>query len=63
MKIVCIDNFNRETKSDRLVADNITHDAEAEVMLAALRDRFSSDNSPEWYVLKPDNYRLYKFEY
>ncbi len=61
MKIVCVDNFNRETKNDRLVAETIKNDAEARVMLAALRNACPRGGD-DWYEIKPDDYVLYRFD-
>lgn len=51
MKIVCTDNYARETVADRLIADNIKSEPEAKTMVDALNAaRYDSD----WYVIKAD---------
>ena len=61
MKIVGVDNFDRETEADYLVAENIRNEEMANVMVKALNDKYcSSDHSPIHYVVKPDDYRLSK---
>lgn len=61
MKIVCTDNFARETQSERFVAENIRNEREAKIMLDALR-KTCTDHEPDWYKLVPDDYVLYRFE-
>lgn len=61
MKIICVDNFNRETVSDRLVADNIKNSTEANLMIEALKGTCSVQGS-HWYKLVQDDYKLYVFE-
>ncbi len=62
MKIVGVDNFNTETVSDLLVAENIQHKLMAECMCAALNKDYSGDNAPRFYEVKPDDYVLYRYE-
>jgi hypothetical protein len=57
MKIIRTDIFNRESRTDYLVASNIENKEEARIMLSALRDASSYDSS-DWYVLVEDEYRL-----
>lgn len=61
MKIIRCDNFNRETVSEGLVAENIKYEREAQIMLKALQDS-AHNNSPDWYRLEQDDYVLYKWE-
>lgn len=61
MKIVRTDNFNRETISEGLVAENIQSVREAEIMLKALRAEVK-DNDQNWYKLEEDDYDLYRWE-
>ena len=56
MKIVAVDNFARETKADRLVAENV-NETEGNIMLEALRATCTPEG-PTWYELKADDYRL-----
>lgn len=59
MKIIACDNFARETVADRLVASNIINEQEANLMLAALLST-CTDNTPTWYRLEPDDYKLWR---
>lgn len=58
MKIICVDNYARETVADRLVADNIKSEEYAKCMCKALCDKYSSEYSTEWFQVVDDNYRL-----
>lgn len=58
MKIVQVDNFNRETVSDILVADGVC-ERYGKVMVEALIAQFSSGSSEAWFVLAEDDYKLY----
>ena len=62
MKIVCIDNFGRDEVSDRLVAENIKSKGEGELMVNGLNAK-THNESPHYYKLYEDDYKLYKFEY
>lgn len=61
MKIIWCDNFDRETVSERLVADNIQSLREGELMLEALT-KTCTETGSNWYRLEPDDYVLYKWE-
>jgi hypothetical protein len=61
VKIVWMDNFNRDTVSEQLVCSGIRSAAEGEVMLAALQAR-CTDGGPDWYKLEGDDYELYVFD-
>jgi len=56
MKIVCVDNFARETKADRLVASGV-NEVEGTIMVKALCATCDAVG-PNWYILKDDDYRL-----
>ena len=62
MKIVATDNFDRETVSDYLVAENITSNDYAEAMCDALNAKFGGDDALRFYQVKPDDYVLYLFD-
>lgn len=57
MKIIAVDNFNRETVADRLVCSGIKYEPEGKMMLEALQASCSSGGST-WYKLVEDDYRL-----
>lgn len=60
MKVIGIDNYDRETVSDIVVAENLTENEakgiannkneEAEI-------RYGSDNQPIYYVVRDDDYK------
>ena len=59
MKIICIDNYNRDDKSDRLVCENI-NEPEGRIAVNALNDNRAFFD--DWYRLVEDDYQLYTFE-
>ncbi len=59
--LVWTDNFDRETMSERVVADNIASEKEADIMLTALRDT-CNEHQDNWYKLEDDKYILRTFE-
>lgn len=61
MKIVQVDNFDRDNISDVLIAENVNKNF-GEFLTKALIDKYSSSNSPDYFRLVPDNYELYKWE-
>jgi hypothetical protein len=61
MKIVCTDNFDREIISDTLVCENINK-YHGERIVEFLNENDSGNNSPNFYTLVEDDYKLYKFE-
>lgn len=61
MKIICKDNFDRETRSESLVCDNIKDRSLADLMVKALNQQ-GGPYSEEFYVVKEDDYKLYVYE-
>jgi len=59
MKIICKDNFDRESVADSLVADNV-NEFYGKHIVNFFNDRFSHDYSPNFYVLVPDSYVLWR---
>lgn len=57
MKIIAVDNFNRETIADRLVCSDIKYEPEGKMMLEALQASCTSAGAT-WYRLVEDDYRL-----
>jgi hypothetical protein len=57
MKIIGVDNFNRDTVNDVLIAENIKNVALAKIMCQALNDN-GGENSSLWYRVVPDEYVL-----
>ena len=62
MKIIRVDNFNRDGYSDDLIASNIVCPNLGKIMLDALNSD-ASDSNPEFYRLVEDDYKLYVSEY
>ena len=62
MKIIGVDNLNRETKSDVLIAENVT-DYCAPIIANALNEKLCKhDDSPTFYKAVPNGYELYRYE-
>jgi len=61
MKIILVDNFDRERINDILIAENVNKIWGARIV-KFLRDTFSNSNSSDWFRLVEDDYKLYKFE-
>lgn len=63
MKIIGVDNFDRETKDDFLVAEGINSTEMAKVMCKALNDKYCSrNNDPIFYRVVENDYKLRTFE-
>lgn len=62
MKIICKDNFDRETTSEWLIASNIESEDFAKTMAKALNDKYGSEYSSFYAAVVPDDYALYRFE-
>lgn len=60
MKIVKIDNFDRDHIDDVVIAENVS-EYYAKVIVAHLNQKFSGDNSQDYFVVKPDDYKPRKF--
>ena len=61
MKIVQVDNFDRDTVSDILMAEKVSKN-NAEMIVKALNEKYSGGNSPLFFTAKSDDYKLYKWE-
>jgi hypothetical protein len=61
MKIIIVDNFDRESSSDTLVAENINK-YWGEKVVDFLNNKFSGDDSPSYFKLVEDGHKLYIFE-
>lgn len=61
MKIVCKSNYDLESVSDRLVAENV-NEHYGKFLVEQLNNRYSGDQSPDFFKLVDDDYVLYKFE-
>jgi hypothetical protein len=61
MKIIRVDNFDREHVSDVLVCDNV-NEYYGKFIVGELNRNFSGESSPDYYKLVDDNYALYQYE-
>ncbi|MNK84465.1 hypothetical protein D3C87_1043140 [compost metagenome] len=61
MKIICKDNFDRESVNDRLVCENVSEFYGSKIVYF-LNDKFSGDYSSDFYKLVEDDYKLYVWE-
>lgn len=57
MKIIQIDNFDRDNPPNIVIAENITP-YYAKYILEFLNNKFSGDHSTEYFELKEDDYVL-----
>ncbi len=62
MKIICVDNFARETHDDVLVCENV-NEYYGKFLVNLLNDNLSGENSADFYRLVEDNHKLYKYEW
>lgn len=60
MKIVCVDNFGRESIADVLVAENIAYKDWAEAMCAGLNDKIATSFGPYYFRVHEDDYVLWR---
>ena len=60
MKIIKKDNFDRDSVSDVLIAENVDEHW-SEIMASLLNQNFSGSNVADWFVSKPDDYKLYVY--
>jgi hypothetical protein len=61
MKIICVDNFDREAYSDSLICTNICK-IYGEYLVNCLNNKYGGEQSPDYFKLVEDDYKLYKFE-
>ncbi|KEK23883.1 hypothetical protein BAGA_05425 [Bacillus gaemokensis] len=62
MKIICVDNFDRDTHDDKLVCESIDK-YYGEVVVNSLNDKLSGEHSDSYFKLVEDDYKLYKYEW
>lgn len=58
MKIICIDNFDREIYEDKLVCEKIGK-SYGEVLVEMLNEKFSGDTHSDYYILVENDYKLF----
>jgi hypothetical protein len=57
MKIIRVDNFDRDNQPDKLIAENVDI-FYASTMIKGLNDRYSGTGSPVFFKLVEDSYKL-----
>jgi len=61
MKIICKNNFDLETVNDRLIAENVG-EFYAKDITEFLNKKYGGYTSPDYFVIVPDDYKLYVWE-
>jgi len=61
MKIINKDNFNRESMSDSVVAENVP-DFYADTITEALNNKFGGERSTDYFLAVQDDYEIYIFD-
>ena len=61
MKIIGMDNFNREHISDILIAENVS-DYWAQRIVKHLNEKYDGEHSPHFFKTITDHEKPYKFE-
>ena len=60
MKIIRVDNFDRDYIPDDLIAENVNeHSAK---LIAKLLNEHAGANSQDYFKAVPDDHKLYEFE-
>ena len=60
MKIVCVDNYGRETRNDYLIAENVNKTYGERIV--KFLNKEEGEETPNFFKLVEDTYVLYKFE-
>jgi hypothetical protein len=61
VKIICKDNFDRDYKSDSLVCENVNK-YYGKYLVDFLNEKFSGEDSEDFYILADDSYELFIWE-
>ena len=61
MKIVQVDNFDRDTVSDILMAEKVSKN-NAEMIVKALNEKYSGNDSPLFFRAESDDYKLHEWK-
>ena len=59
MKIISVDNFNRDEVSDKLIAENVNNYYGNEIVKFLNKE---DENSEDFYKLVENDHKLYKYE-
>lgn len=63
MKIIAVDNFDKETRKDILVAENIKSKIFGEIMVNCLNDKLCDHpDAPLFFKLVEDDCRLHEWK-
>jgi len=60
MKLIKVDNYNRETFNDILIAEKINEEYTEKI--AELFNENPNNPECDWYRVVEDDYKLYRFE-
>ena len=60
MKIIAVDNFNRDDKADLLIASHVP-EFYVEFLVECLNNKFSGDTASLFFESVPDSYTLYEW--
>ena len=61
MKIICQDNFDRDSISDTLVCENV-NEFYANFIRDCLNQKFGGEHAPSFFKVVEDDHKLYIFE-
>jgi len=61
MKVIAVDNFDRENVSDVLIFEGLSP-VDAKKMADNLNEKFGGDSAPRFYKAVPDRAPLYEFK-
>jgi hypothetical protein len=61
MKIIAVDNFDRETHDDKLICENAS-EFNAKLIVNLLNDKFG-ENSDTFFKVVENDHKLYKYEW
>lgn len=61
MKIIAVDNFDRENKSDQLIAEGLTPTM-ATFICKALQEKYGGESASSFFKVVEDGHKLFKFE-
>ena len=63
MKVIQTDNFDTESVSDVLVAENVSSERLGKIMTDALNEKLSGSNSSVYFKLVEDDFKLFTRDY
>ena len=61
MKVIKVDNFDRENRSDVVVCENV-NSFYAPLIAKLLNSKLSGNNAPDFYKAVKDDYKLFIYE-